>query len=184
MIALMRPRKGLEIGIDAIAELDRRGHDVRLRVIGPFETEEHQSETDARVASRGVEHRFEQVGYVNDVPLTLSKLDAMVLPNLFGEGLPMVVLEAMSAAAPVVATRVEGAPEAITHGLEGLLAESRNAFSLADEIDSLVVGEYDWPQMPEAAFDRHRPSFLDLAMARDTAAVYRNLIEPPEPIGG
>lgn len=50
MNAVMRPRKGLEIGIDAIAELDRCGHDVRLRVIGPFETEEYRSEIEARVA--------------------------------------------------------------------------------------------------------------------------------------
>ena len=178
MIALMRPRKGLEIAIDAIAELDRRGHDVRLRVIGPFESEEYRSEIEARIATKGVEHRLERVGFVDDVPLALSKLDAMVLPSLFGEGLPMVVLEAMAAAVPVVATRVEGTPEAITHGLEGLLAEPRNALSLAREIESLVAGEYDWTQMSEAAFDRHRRSFSDLAMARDTAAVYRSLSQP------
>ncbi|MEZ6079666.1 MAG: glycosyltransferase [Pirellulaceae bacterium] len=44
-------------------------------------------------------------------------------PRLFGEGMPMVVLEALAAAVPVVATRVEGTPEVIRDGIEGLLAE-------------------------------------------------------------
>lgn len=83
-----------------------------------------------------------------------------------------------------MAIEVEGTPKAITHGPEGLLAEPRNAFSLADEIDSTIVGEYDWTQVSEAAFDRHPRSFSDLAMVRDTAAVYRNLIAATEPIDG
>ena len=48
-------------------------------------------------------------------------MDLFVLPSLFGEGLPMVILEAMSAGTPVVATRVEGVPEAIRDGEEGLI---------------------------------------------------------------
>ena len=63
----------------------------------------------------------------------------MVLPSLFGEGLPMVVLEAMAAGLPVIATRVEGTPEAITHGVEGLLAEPRDPESLSAAIESLVA---------------------------------------------
>jgi glycosyltransferase involved in cell wall biosynthesis len=106
----------------------------------------------------------------------LAKLDAMVLPSLFGEGLPMVVLEAMAAALPVIATRVEGTPEAITHGVEGLLAEPRDPASLADAIRSMVTGGHDWSQMAEAACERHGRCFSDVAMAAGTAGVYRALL--------
>ncbi|MFK8112017.1 MAG: glycosyltransferase family 4 protein [Rubripirellula sp.] len=176
MVALMRPRKGLEIVLDALAELEDAGHDVVLRCIGPFETSEYESEIEKKIDLLGIRARVHRVGFTNNVPRALAKLDAMVLPSLFGEGLPMVVLEAMAAALPVIATRVEGTPEAITHGVEGLLAEPRNPASLAEEIGALVSGKYDWPQMAEAACERHARCFSDFAMAEGTAAVYRKLL--------
>ncbi len=176
MVALMRPRKGLEVAIDAIAILKGRGHDVSLRCIGPFETSTYQLEIEDRVRQLGVESAIERQGFTNDVPAALGKLDAMVLPSLYGEGLPMVVLEAMAAGLPVVATAVEGTPEAITPGIEGLLAEPRDAGSLANAIGSLIEGQYDWCEMAEAAVDRHRRCFSDLAMAEQTAAVYRKVL--------
>jgi len=176
MIALMRARKGLEIVLEAIAKLEQRDHDVVLRCIGPFETVEYEAEIEAQIDRLNIRHRIERVGFTNDVPAELAQLDAMVLPSLFGEGLPMVVLEAMAAAVPVIATRVEGTPEAITHGVEGLLAEPRDVESLSEAIESLVTGKFDWNGMAEAAFARHARCFSDDAMAQGTAAVYRNLV--------
>ena len=81
----------------------------------------------------------------------------------------------MAAALPVIATRVEGTPEAITHGVEGLLAEPRDSESLAAAIASLMTGEHDWEQMAEAAFQRHQRCFSDWAMAEEMAKIYRDL---------
>ncbi len=175
-IALMRPRKGLEVLLDAIAQLEIEGHDVMLRCIGPFETGGYETEIDKQIERLGIRDRVQRVGFTKDVPSELAKLDAMVLPSLFGEGLPMVVLEAMAAGLPVIATRVEGTPEAITHGVEGLLAEPRDSASLADAIRWLVTGQTDWSQMAAAACERHGRCFSDLAMASGTADVYRNLV--------
>lgn len=119
---------------------------------------------------------MERVGFTNDVPAELVKMDAMVLPSLYGEGLPMVVLEAMAAAVPVIATRVEGTPEAVSDGVEGLLAEPGDPISLADKIRTLVSGEIDWSAMSEAAYNRQRACFSDHAMAKGTSDVYRKLL--------
>jgi glycosyltransferase involved in cell wall biosynthesis len=177
MVALMRPRKGLEVVLDAIAQLEKEGHDVVLRCIGSFETDEYAAEVETQIAELRLYDRVERVGFTNDVPAALARLDAMVLPSLFGEGLPMVVLEAMAAALPVIATRVEGTPEAITHGVEGLLAEPRDPASLADAIRALVTGKHDWVQVAEAACRRHQRCFSDLSMASGTADVYRRLLK-------
>ena len=176
MVALMRPRKGLEVVLDALPELQRAGQDVVLRCIGPFETEQYEAQIARRIDELGIRDRVQQVGFTNDVPAALAKLDAMVLPSLFGEGLPMVVLEAMAAGLPVVATRVEGTPEAITDRVEGLLAEPRDSESLAGKIGDLVSGDVDWGEMSAAAIRRHATDFSDFAMASGTADVYRNLI--------
>lgn len=177
MVALMRPRKGLEVVLDALAKLRRDGHDVVLRCIGPFETEAYHRGIDEQIDRLHLSEFVDQGGFVDDVPAALSKVDAMILPSLYGEGLPMVVLESMAAGLPVVATRVEGTPEAITDGVEGLLAQPNDADSLAGKIADLVTGRHDWSAMSAAAIDRHRDAFSDHAMARKTAEVYRRTLQ-------
>lgn len=175
MVALMRPRKGLEVVLDALAKL-RDQYDLVLRIIGPFETQAYEGEIDDQIHDLRISSLIERVGFTCDVPAELAKLDAMVLPSLYGEGLPMVVLEAMAAGLPVIATRVEGTPEAVTDGVEGLLAQPRDAESLAGKIEELVSGVHDWHTMSEAAFERHAKDFSDDSMARNTAAVYRKVL--------
>ncbi|MEM0924742.1 MAG: glycosyltransferase, partial [Planctomycetota bacterium] len=121
----------------------------------------------------------EFAGFTDDVPAELAKLDALILPSLFGEGLPMVVLEAMAFGRPVIATRVEGTPEAVTDGVEGLLAEPNDAESLASRIRDLVTARYDWEAMCRTARQRHALDFSDRAMAEKTAAVYRKILPSP-----
>lgn len=176
MVALMRPRKGLEVVLEALTLLAAEDRDVSLQCTGPFETEQYEKEIKERIDALGIGERVELRGFTNNVPRTLAKVDALVHPSLFGEGLPMVVLEAMAAGLPVVATRVEGTPEAITDGVEGLLAEPRDPVSLADSIRSLIRGDHDWSQMAERAHQRHLKCFSDEAMARGTAEVYRKVV--------
>ncbi|WP_153559042.1 glycosyltransferase [Roseimaritima sediminicola] len=176
MVALMRPRKGLEVALEAISHLKKTGHEVHLRCIGPFESDAYRERIEEKVQRLGVSDRVEFRGFAADVPQALAELDAMVLPSLYGEGLPMVVLEAMAAALPVVATKVEGTPEAIRHRREGLLADPQCSRSLAQQITALVEGRYDWTAMAEAACLRHREHFSDTAMAEKTAAVYRHVL--------
>lgn len=177
MVALMRPRKGLEIVLEALARLRRDGHDVRLRCIGPFETDSYRDMIQGQIDRLALNQFVDQEGFVDNVPAVLAEMDAMILPSLYGEGLPMVVLEAMAAAVPVIATRVEGTPEAVTHGVEGLLAQPNDPESLAAQIADLVTGRHDWQAISAAAKQRHRDAFSDLAMARKTATVYRETLQ-------
>ena len=104
MIALMRPRKGVEVALQAMHELKRRNVPIKLDLIGGFETDGYQQQILEMRKRLQLEEIVRWTGFTSDVPSAIRKLDALLLPSLFGEGMPMVVLEAMAAAVPVVAS--------------------------------------------------------------------------------
>ena len=126
--------------------------------------------------SRGVSDIVDWVGFTNDVSAELAQMDLFVLPSLFGEGLPMVVLEAMAAGVPVIGTRVEGVPEAVADGIGGLLAEPNSAEDLARCLHDILSGTVSWTDLRENALQRHASEFSDQAMASGVAEVYRRVL--------
>jgi glycosyltransferase involved in cell wall biosynthesis len=179
MAALFRPRKGIEVLLAALAELRSQGADVRFRAIGPFETPEYERETHALVNKLGLADAIDWTGFVSDIHAELRQVDLFVLPSLFGEGLPMVVLEAMAAGLPVVATNVEGIPAAIRHGVDGLLVEPNNPTALAAALSEMMSPDspHDYTSMAESARERHKDYFSATAMAANVARVYREILD-------
>jgi glycosyltransferase involved in cell wall biosynthesis len=176
MTALFRPRKGIEVLLQALAEVRQRGCDVRLRAIGPFESREYEAKVLQLVGRLDLAAAIDWTGFVTDIPSELGKTDALVLPSLFGEGLPMVVLEAMAAGVPVIASNVEGVPEAICDGREGLLVEPGQAGSMAAAIQDLVGGRHDYAGLSAAAQARHAAHFSTEIMAGRVAELYREVL--------
>ncbi|QDU95093.1 glycosyltransferase [Lignipirellula cremea] len=180
-VALFRPRKGMEVLIDALALLRDRGRRVRLRAVGPFETRPYERELRERVAERNVADLVAWTGFTKDVNAELTQMDLFVLPSLFGEGLPMVVLEAMAAGTPVVATEVEGVPEAIRDGIDGVLCEANDAEDLADAIERVISGELSWSELRKNGFERQSQKFSDVSMAARVAEIYDDLLTDAPP---
>lgn len=175
-VALFRPRKGIEVLLEAMAMLRRQGFPVHLRAVGTFVSSKYAAEIAARVKRLGLTEHVTWTGFARNVTDELLQMDLFVLPSLFGEGLPMVVLEAMTAGVPIVATRVSGIPEAICHGLDGVLVAPGDATELCRAIGAVVGGEYDWSALRASAIARHAREFSDHAMAAGVAAVYRELL--------
>lgn len=179
MAALFRPRKGIEVLLAALAELRSQGADVRFRAIGPFETPEYEREIHALVNKLGLADAIDWTGFVSDIHAELRQVDLFVLPSLFGEGLPMVVLEAMAAGLLVIATNVEGISAAIRHSVDGLLVEPNNPTALAAAIGEMISpnSPQDYAAMSESARERHRDYFSAKAMAANLARVYREILK-------
>ena len=175
-VALIRPRKGIEVLLDAAAFLRNSGTSIRLRIIGPFETSEYEQSLRQRVERLKITELVEWVGFTRQVPAELRKLDLFVLPSLFGEGMPMVVLESMTAGVPVVASDVEGIPEAIRHGVDGWIVEPNDSVKLAAGISRIVRGEVDYSSLRQSARKRHIDRFSAEAMARGVAKIYRRVL--------
>jgi glycosyltransferase involved in cell wall biosynthesis len=93
----------------------------------------HREDLVARAAAAGVAQRVRFAGLRRDVRAFLSAYDAFVLSSRW-EGLPRVVLQAMAAGLPVVATAVDGTPEAIDEGESGYLVAAGDVAALADRM--------------------------------------------------
>jgi glycosyltransferase involved in cell wall biosynthesis len=175
-VALFRPRKGLEILIESLAKLLQAGRAVRLRAVGSFETPEYEAGVKALALRLGVNFAIDWIGFTQDVNAEFAKMDVFVLPSLFGEGMPMVILEAMASGVPVVASDVEGISEALDHGRTGLVVPAGKAENLAGALADLIDGNYDWSGMRESAYQVQVERFSDRSMAEGVAHVYDGIL--------
>lgn len=177
-MALMRPRKGMEVLLEALALLRRGGFPLfRLRAVGPFESREYELALKERAEELGVADFVEWTGFRGDIHAELDQMDVLVLPSLYGEGLPMVMLEAMSSGVPVIASSVEGVVEAVEDGVEGLLVPPASAEALAAKMSRFLSGELDWHAMAEAARSRHSVHFSAERMASGVAEIYDEVLK-------
>ena len=177
MVALFRPRKGIEVLLEAMARLHARGVRARLHAVGPFETPEYERTVMELARRLGLEGSISWTGFRSDVAEEFRRMHVFVLPSLFGEGMPMVVLEAMAAGLPVVATRIEGLPQVVRHGQDGLLVEPGDPAALADTLLRLVCGESSAERLGDSGWQRQREHFSDVSMAERVAAVYEEVLE-------
>jgi glycosyltransferase involved in cell wall biosynthesis len=130
-VALFRPRKGVEVLIESLSQLRAKGLSVRLRCVGPFESPDYEKQITKLAERLGVVDAIDWVGYSADVNSELARMDLFLLPSLYGEGMPMVVLEAMAAGVPVIATNVEGVPEVLEQGRSGVIVPPGDSTALA-----------------------------------------------------
>jgi glycosyltransferase involved in cell wall biosynthesis len=93
-------------------------------------------EFERQAQSLGSRVRF--LGEQKDIPRVLAALDLVVVPSV-SESLPNVILEAMAAGVPVVATRVGGIPEVVEHERTGLLVPPEDDDRLVEAIERLIL---------------------------------------------
>jgi glycosyltransferase involved in cell wall biosynthesis len=177
-VALFRPRKGIEILLESLAQLRAGGARVRLRAVGPFESPDYEQSVRALCERLALAQSVTWTGFCSDIGAEFRQMHVFALPSLYGEGMPMVVLEAMAAGLPVVASRVEGIPEVVRHGEDGLLVAPGDAAELAAALRRFIDGAVATGSLGDSAWHRQRESFSDAAMAAAVAAVYREVLPP------
>lgn len=106
-----------------------------------------------------------------DIPELLKLLDIYVLPSKW-EGLPMVILEAMAAGCPVVATNVGGNATAVIDGVTGRLIKAENPEALVDALVPLLDSESLRAQYATQARKLFDEKFTAAAMTRQYERLY------------
>jgi glycosyltransferase involved in cell wall biosynthesis len=107
--------------------------------------------------------RVHLLGKRTDIPHLQAAADVFVLPSLW-EGLPLAVLEAMFGGNPVIASDKSGIPEAVDHGVHGLLTPPGDPHALAGAIAALLRDPAQRKQMGQSALQRARSHFTIAAM--------------------
>jgi glycosyltransferase involved in cell wall biosynthesis len=129
----------------------------------------------ALASQLGLDDRVTFLGYRQDVRALIAAADLVVLPSLY-EGLPLVVLEAMAAAKPVVASRIPGIQEIVTEGVDGILFEPGDPGDLARAIDELLIDPDQALRLGTAARQTVAGRFSAQAMGDRVGEVYATLL--------
>lgn len=138
-VGRLDPQKAPFVLLEAFARLSQRHGDWQLLLVG--EGPLRQSMTDW-IAQHQHTKNICLIGFRSDVPQLLKTADVLVLPSLW-EGMPNIVLEAMTAGLPVVVSRVEGTDELISDRETGLLATPGSVEDLERKIE-LVLNDREF----------------------------------------
>jgi glycosyltransferase involved in cell wall biosynthesis len=170
--------KGHHFALGAVEEVVRRLPEALFVWVGSGPLEEELTE---EVRAAGLEEHVQLIGHRGDVPDLVAASDLFLLTSMV-EGLPLVVLEAMAAARPVVATRVCGTSEVVRDGVTGRLV-APGTLAGGGDVETLAAAILEpledqelaarWGEAGRALFERE---FTSGHMARETSKVYTELI--------
>jgi glycosyltransferase involved in cell wall biosynthesis len=164
--------KGVDILIDAFAQLQREGICRQLDVVGSGPEYDTLSEKAAKLGCAG-EVLFH--GEVVDVERFFDATCVFVQPSL-SEGMSNVILEAMSCALPVVATRTGAATDIIQDSVNGLLVDTGSAEQICDAVRKIVFDEAFARALGAHARKTVENTFSIESVARKYMELYRELI--------
>jgi colanic acid/amylovoran biosynthesis glycosyltransferase len=135
-VGRLTPAKGQHLLLDAISQLVAQGHNVRLRLAGNGPDEPSLRAHGARL---NLSDRVIFEGAVNQdrIRSVYAQADLFCLPS-FAEGLPVVLMEAMSMGIPCVSTGITGIRELIHSGIEGLLVPPSDLDALVQALATLI----------------------------------------------
>ncbi|MEW5894170.1 MAG: glycosyltransferase family 4 protein [Candidatus Omnitrophota bacterium] len=172
VIGRLEKQKGHQYFLEAVRMLGDLGKNCEFLIIGSGSLE---WKLKILAEEMGVAEKVIFLGYCKDVVSRLSEIDVLVLPSLF-EGLPLVVLEAGAMGIPVIATAVDGTPEAVVNEKTGLLVEPGNAEELRTAMEFFIKSPWEIGEFGKAARFFIEQNFDLLFQIRKTENIYKELI--------
>ncbi len=130
VVGSFEPRKGQTILLDALSSLP----EARALLVGDGPDKPRLQEHISRL---GLADRAALFPFTTRPELIYARADLTVLPSLYKEGLPNVLLESMAMGVPVIASRLGGVPEIVRPGETGVLVPRGDAAALAEAIRRL-----------------------------------------------
>lgn len=171
-VCVLRPPKGIDVLLRAVPAILQRAPHAKFVIVGHGEMREPWE----RLAQElGVAGAVIWAGHRSDVHTFLAGCDVFVLPT-FEDAFPTVLLEAMAASLPAIASAVGGVPEIIEDGVTGLLVPPRDAGALAAAVVRVLSDDPLRQAMSTAARASGRQRFTTEAWLERLDGVYEEAV--------
>ena len=171
-VANYRPRKGIEVLVDAFGRLPDSTNPHLLLIGGGMDAPRLQR----RIAASPAASRIHVLGYRKDAPALTAACDVFVLPSTKREGLARSLIEAMAYGVAPVVTDCGGSPELVEHGESGLVVPVADAAALAAAIRMLHDDAALRARLGAGARDRIRTAFRIEDTIAKTLELYRSIV--------
>ncbi len=172
MVARLVPDKDPQTFVRMAREVADVAPETRFLLVGDGPLRPH---VERLVRELHLERWVTLTGFRRDVPAILATVDVVVLPSLW-EGLPLVVLEAMAAAKPVVATALPSLAEVVVEGVTGLLVPVQEPSGFAEAVVHLIQHPDLRRVMGRQGRERVERDFSLDRMVKATASVYKHVL--------
>jgi len=172
-VGRLHKQKGHYYLIHAILKVGKEVSNIKLLIIGEGEEENNLKNL---TESLDLTDKVIFMGVRFDVESIISTAKLFVLPSLW-EGMPNVLLEAMAAEKPVVATEVGGVAELVINGETGLLVPSRDSGALASAIIDLLQNDLKAKRMGRNGRIRVEKKFNISKTLKETENLYQKLLK-------
>jgi glycosyltransferase involved in cell wall biosynthesis len=179
LVGRISPFKGQHIFLQAAAIVRQKFPSTRFQVIGTtlFGEDDYAQHLQVLCKKFALEDCVEFTGFDDDIPRTLARLDVVVHASILGEPFGQVIIEAMAAGKPVVATDGGGVPEIVEHNVTGYLVPMDDATAMADAISRLLADPERAAEMGRCGQQRVKSHFTIEASASKLHDVYQHLLD-------
>ena len=171
-VGRLTKQKSVETLVKAIKELTKKNlkKKFKLIIIGDGNMKESLMKLSADL---GVRKIVQFMGEQKDINKYYLQADIFVLPSIW-EGFGIVILEAFSAKAAVIASNIEGPAELISHNENGLLFEPKNHVQLAERITELINDEEKRHKIAQKGYDSFTQKFHIDTYVEKLNQLYKN----------
>ena len=173
IVARLVPIKGHTVFLQAAERVLQKNSDAKFLVVGDGEL---RKELEALTKKLGIEKNVFWTGFRSDLERIYADLDLVVLSSL-NEGLPVAIIEAMSASRPVVSTDVGGVRELVQDNKNGIVVRSEDPQALADAIIDITSDRTKLKEMGIRAKDLAYPRYDIKRLIGDIENLYEELIK-------
>lgn len=132
--------KGIEYFVEAGGELSKKAQ-VEFLVAGDLDPGNPESITETQLRTWAELGSINMLGHVEDMQKLIEKVDLVVLPSTYGEGVPRILIEAAASGKPIVAFANNGTSEIVKDGENGYLTPAGDQVSLNQAISKLLESE-------------------------------------------